>query len=169
MKTLKWFLDTEFVDDGCTIDLISIGLVCEDGREVYMVSSEYDTDKVLRDPWLKAHVLPHIAKEHYVYSRHDIRQKVTYQLLTTKDRHGAQPEIWAYYASYDWIALCQLYGRMIDLPTSFPMYCRDLKQTMDERKIGSEFLPVQDPSTEHSAIEDARWLKSAYDSIFTKP
>lgn len=166
VTTLKWFLDTEFIDDGVTVDLISIGLACEDGREIYMVSNSYHTNKLLADPWLKANVLPHIAKERQVYHRHDIRQKVTYQLLTTKDRKDAKPEIWAYYASYDWIALCQLYGRMVDLPKSFPMYCRDLKQAMDERRFGREYLPVQDPATEHSAIEDARWLKSAYDSVF---
>ena len=33
-----------------------------------------------------------------------------------------------YYADYDWVALCQLYGRMLDLPGRWPMFCRDLKQ-----------------------------------------
>ncbi len=32
---VKYFIDSEFVDDGRTIDLISIGIVAEDGRELY--------------------------------------------------------------------------------------------------------------------------------------
>ena len=38
----RFFIDTEFVEDGKTIDLISIGIVCEDGREFYAVSTEFD-------------------------------------------------------------------------------------------------------------------------------
>ncbi len=43
-----------------------------------------------------------------------------------------KPEFYAYYAGYDWVAFCTLYGRMIDLPKGMPMYCRDLKQMLDE-------------------------------------
>ncbi len=42
------------------------------------------------------------------------------------------PEFYAYYADYDWVLFCSLFGRMMDLPKGFPMYCRDLKQTLDE-------------------------------------
>ncbi len=31
---MRYFLDTEFYEDGKTIDLISIGIVAEDGREL---------------------------------------------------------------------------------------------------------------------------------------
>lgn len=34
--------DTEFLEDGSTIELISIGIVCEDGREYYAVNSDMD-------------------------------------------------------------------------------------------------------------------------------
>jgi len=42
------------------------------------------------------------------------------------------PEFYGYYADYDWVVLSQLYGKMINLPKYFPMYCRDLKQMFDE-------------------------------------
>ena len=32
---MKYFYDTEFIDDGHTINLISIGIVAEDGHEYY--------------------------------------------------------------------------------------------------------------------------------------
>ena len=42
------------------------------------------------------------------------------------------PTFYVYYADYDWVAFCWLFGNMIDLPNRFPMYCNDLKQTLDE-------------------------------------
>ena len=42
---MKYWLDTEFIERPFTIDLISIGLVAEDGREFYAESSEVDWSK----------------------------------------------------------------------------------------------------------------------------
>lgn len=39
----RYFYDTEFIEDGKTIDLISIGVVCEDGREFYAESQEAES------------------------------------------------------------------------------------------------------------------------------
>lgn len=43
------------------------------------------------------------------------------------------PEFYAYYADYDWVVFCWIYGLMIDLPKGFPFYCRDLKQMLDDK------------------------------------
>ena len=51
---------------------------------------------------------------------------------------------------------------MMDLPKGFPMYCRDLKQLADSK--GNPRLPKQE-STEHNALEDARWNKQAYEFL----
>jgi len=40
---------------------------------------------------------------------------------------------YAYYADYDWVVFAQLFGKMKDLPKGFPMYCKDLKQSLDEK------------------------------------
>lgn len=58
------------------------------------------------------------------------------------------PEFYAYYADYDWVVFCQLFGRMIDLPKGFPMYCIDLKQTLNEKEIEMAKIPYQHPSIE---------------------
>jgi len=42
-----------------------------------------------------------------------------------------KPIFYAYYGSYDWVVFAQLFGKMVELPTGFPMYCHDLKQEMD--------------------------------------
>lgn len=38
-----------------------------------------------------------------------------------------------YYADYDWVVFCWLFGKMIDLPKGFNMYATDLKQMLDEK------------------------------------
>ncbi len=40
---MRYWYDTEFIEDGKTIDLISIGIVAEDGRELYLQSVEFDS------------------------------------------------------------------------------------------------------------------------------
>jgi hypothetical protein len=42
---MKYWIDTEFIERPFTIDLISIGIVAEDGREFYAESSEVDWAK----------------------------------------------------------------------------------------------------------------------------
>ena len=37
---MRYFYDCEFIEDGTTIDLVSIGIVAQDGRELYLVSTE---------------------------------------------------------------------------------------------------------------------------------
>mgnify|MGYP007132577418 CR=1 FL=1 len=39
---MRYFLDTEFQEDGETIRLISLALVADDGREFYAQAAEYD-------------------------------------------------------------------------------------------------------------------------------
>ena len=53
---MRYFYDTEFIDDGYTIELISIGVVAEDGREYYAVSTEFNPDRA--GSWVRANVLP---------------------------------------------------------------------------------------------------------------
>ena len=53
---MRYFYDTEFIEDGRTIELISIGVVAEDGREYYAVSTEFDPERA--GSWVRANVLP---------------------------------------------------------------------------------------------------------------
>ena len=51
---MRYFYDTEFIEDGRTIELISIGVVAEDGREYYAVSTEFDPERA--GSWVRANV-----------------------------------------------------------------------------------------------------------------
>ena len=53
---MRFFYDCEFIEDGRTIDLVSIGVVGEDGREFYAVSTEFDPTRA--GAWVRSNVLP---------------------------------------------------------------------------------------------------------------
>lgn len=165
---MKYFLDTEFIEDGAAISLISIGIVAEDGREYYAESREVSFNKA--DPWLVENVIPHLWR--FKTDKTDafakaggaggymLRSEIAEDIerLFNPDLHG-KPELWAYYASYDFVAFCQLFGRMIDLPKDFPKYCNDVKQLCVS--LGNPELPKQE-TQEHHALYDARWTRDAY-------
>ena len=82
-------------------------------------------------------------------------------------KHRFPVEFYGYYADYDWVVFCWLFGRMIDLPPGFPMYCKDLKQMMDERGLDGAWRTANhpDPENEHDALTDALWNRALYDKI----
>jgi hypothetical protein len=152
---MKYFYDTEFIEDGKTIDLISIGIVAEDGRTYYAISNEFDAMKA--NDWVKENVLAELELDVELYKpREQIRDEVA--AFVGDDN----PELWAYYAAYDHVALCQLFGTMINLPKHFPMYTQDLKQVCDS--LGNPKLPEQGKG-EHNALADAVWNMRAFNFL----
>lgn len=160
--------DTEFLEDGTSIDLISIGIVAEDGREYYAVASDADWDRIKKYRWLCDHVVPRLpltskvertgfGSNHYAIfalDTTDVRVKPRWVIANeVRDfllAGDGQPELWADYGAYDHVALCQLWGPMIRLPEGLPMWTNDLQQVRAGRD-----LPPQE-SGEHDALADAR-------------
>lgn len=149
---MKYFLDTEFIEYPNTIDLISIGIVAEDGRELYEISSEFDESKASQ--WVKENVIPHLGPNRRKLS--DIKDMILDFVGTDK------PEFWGYYADYDWVIFCWIFGTMMELPKGFPMYCRDIKQLCDSK--GNPQLPKME-GQDHNAIEDAKQHKKCYEFL----
>lgn len=185
---MKYFLDSEFIENGTTIDLISLALVAEDSRSLYLQNKDCVFGNA--SDWVWRNVFPSLG--HFNLSgkrscsepsrtmsaerltgkcnapdcpwryKFEIRDEV--RLFCDQDKHGA-PEFWGYYADYDWVAFCQLFGTMMELPKGYPMYCRDVKQLADS--LGVTELPPQ-PATEHNALSDAIWNKIAYNALTKK-
>jgi hypothetical protein len=139
-----WF-DTEFIEDGKTIDLLSIGLLREDGWQYYAEPLEADLSKA--SPWVRENVLPHLC------GPRKPRAQIAGEIV---EFAGKDPEFWAYFAAYDWVALCQLFGTMMDLPKGWPMYVRDFKQ------LAGDGFKMPDSADEHNALADARMLAAAH-------
>lgn len=153
----RFFLDTEFSERPGVLELISIALVCEDGRELYEVSSDFDPAQC--NAWVIANVLPKLPPRHARMPRTAIAREV--RAFIGDD----VPEVWGYFADYDWVVFCWLFGAMVDLPDGWPMFCLDLRQSMHERGITRPMLPPE-PENAHDALEDARWLRHAHRVVY---
>lgn len=252
---MKYFIDTEFLEGTQdktifgikygktkpTIDLISIGIVAEDGREYYAISKDFNLKEAWnrydlkinkhfpqgseynKEYWIRDNVLFSIwkdlvakdvqwykdmwrkvptytgaynPKDHYFnYSNlkrlindygktnkqiaEEVKEFVYICSNLSNQIEDYQIKYWgkeipiefyAYYADYDWVAFCWLFGKMLDLPEGFPMYCNDLKQELDRLdKIHSPLTSIKKlkefplQTNEHNAIADARWNKELYD------
>lgn len=151
---MRYFIDTEFIENGpqYPIYLISIGVKCEDGREYYAENENCPLH--LANDWVKEHVIPKL---------HRSNAKSPFMIAAELQRFvglGEEPVFWGYYADYDWVATAQLYGVMVDLPTSWPKYCLDLKQV--QKMLGGGIRLPPDPGEEHHALADARWDLEAW-------
>lgn len=150
---MKIWFDTEFIEDGKTIDLISIGMVREDGRRLYAENAECDRSRASQ--WVIDNVMHKLSDGQSLMTRHEIADAIEFFA-------GQEPEFWAYYADYDWVAICQLFGTMMDLPKGWPKYCRDVKQLCDS--LGNPTLPRQ-IGAEHNALADAVWTREAWEFL----
>jgi 3'-5' exoribonuclease Rv2179c-like domain len=152
--TYRYFYDCEFIEDGRIIDLVSIGVVDEQGREFYAVSTEFDGSRAV--PWVRRNVLHKLPSpgDPAWRSRERIREEL-YQFFVAPLR--ADPaeriELWAWYAAYDHVALAQLWGTMPALPRELPRFTKDLRQLWDDR--GRPPLPDAE-ADRHDALVDAR-------------
>jgi hypothetical protein len=146
---VRFFYDTEFIEDGVTIDLISIGVVDEFGREFYAVSTEFDPAKA--GPWVREHVLSKLPSPSDPAWRS--RERIRNDLLEFFGRPQDGIELWAWYAAYDHVALAQLWGPMPSMPRRLPRFTRDLRQRWED--VGRPKLPPP-PSDAHDALADAR-------------
>jgi len=146
---MRFFLDTEFIEDGERIHPLAVAVVDECGDAFYAVIT--DVDRALAGDWVRANVLPYLDERPAdAYCVTGTRAEVAEAIRQwVADRTDA-PEFWADYGAYDWVLLCQLYGTMLDLPDGWPMFVRDIQQ------IRPDGMELPDPEHEHQAVSDAR-------------
>ncbi|WP_060907099.1 3'-5' exoribonuclease domain-containing protein [Streptomyces scabiei] len=172
------FYDLEFLEDGRTIELISIGMVCDDGREYYAVNAALAARwgkgrrlrrRVQKHAWLMENVVPHLPKPHgdwnvhmpqsWLFNYHDPavkpREKIADEVMDFIRAAGPDVQLWANYGAYDHVCLAQLWGRMIALPEGVPMFTCDIQQERARLGLRWDELPKQEGG-EHNALADAR-------------
>lgn len=178
---MRYFIDTEFEFDARkqTVLPISIGMVCENGREFYAQDLEYD-NKWTPD-WIRANVLSRL--DYFSYYRDSWDRNPFPGQITTPDKdiraadaiwkplHGIKdgifnfigddtPEFWGDYAAFDYVVLSIIMGGFDRWPEGWPMFVHDLQQTPEGRAASdatqSEIL--------HNALCDARAVKQAFEA-----
>jgi hypothetical protein len=176
---VRYFLDTEFIERPGSIQLISIGIVSEDGRTFYAETTSFDEREA--DDWVRENVLNKLRwwtprggcilpfnssdyKDGQIASTRGFGTiSFIRDWLLEFFKNDSSPEFWGYFADYDWVVFCWIFGKMIDLPAGFPKYCRDLKQMLDESGKGK----IPEPEGEHNALVDAHWNKELYEYLIS--
>lgn len=156
---MEYFFDTEFADHGGVVDLISIGMVASDGREYYAISKEFDPNKC--NDWVKKNVLNQLPPS--TDSRWKLLKRIKHDLerFVGDDK---KPHFIAYFASYDWLMICQLFGGLMSLPASWPSYVLDLQQMRYHLSFPAATIQKKG---QHDALEDARWVRDEYNHLFS--
>lgn len=167
------FYDCEFVEDGRTIDLISIALVAESGDEYYAIIEDGTAlDRAVNNPWLRENVVPSLPitafpsadgtrwgflwdEGHPDFEHAKLRATVADEVRQFIQSFP-MAQLWADYGAYDHVALCQLFGSMVDLPDGIPMWTADIQH--ERARMGSPDL-VEQESGQHNALADARHVR----------
>lgn len=161
---MKIYYDFEFYEDGKTITPLSIGMVTEDGEELYIVYNPHwwPNDLVAdvnNHPFLRENVLPHLMAAPTLNKCRDLiglaAEIHDFTLRVAERSSDGQSQLWGYYTAYDHVALAQLWGPMMKLPPHLPMFTLDLQQEIVRLNFPAALMPAQ--VDEHNALADARW------------
>jgi hypothetical protein len=126
VRMSKFYLDTELIDDGITIQLISIGIVNEtDDDYYYAVNRDAPWQRIARSRWLIDNVVPSLPRiggdrKFYVSRKNPLaidldhpsvrsRALIAHEVRDFLLSGAGEPELWAWYGAYDHVALCQLW------------------------------------------------------------
>ncbi len=159
---MRFFYDCEFIEDGRTIDLVSIGVVGEDGREFYAVSTDFNPSKAI--DWVRRNVLAKLPSPADPAWRP--LTAIRTELLAFLVEPGTPVELWAWMAAYDHVALCQLFGDMRSLPRPIPRFTHELRQRWED--AGCPAMPPQ-PADQHDALADARHNLARWQALDGSP
>lgn len=186
---MKVFYDTEFLEDGRTIDLISIGMVAEDGRELYLVNDAVGSrplhERICNHKWLMGNVvrsLPLAPRPDPISIAEALSTlfSPTAQFTLDMDHVAVVPtrvirnqvrqfildtpdvELWADYGAYDHVVLAQLWGPMVKLPDGIPMWTHDLRHLVEQHP--NVELPEQ-VDGHHNALADARHVRTCWETL----
>ena len=183
---MRYFYDTEFLDDGERIGLISIGIVAEDGREYYAINADAPWPEIYTHEWLMENVIPHLGIQGWqagsdggmypvffnltpLASAERIAADVLWFLDPNPDDDYRNTELWAWCGAYDHVGTYQLWGPMVAVHgTGLPFYTHDLKSIhdlflTDEQREELRNLPFEGDA--HNALDDARQLRDRWDYV----
>lgn len=163
----RFFLDTEFIDTGRQVHLVSLGVVTCAERcgsslwpELYLEPAVPETVWAEASPWVMENVHPHLRG--YETPRETVAD--TLRRWVADRSGGRRIEFWGYCPAYDWVAVSQLFGPLTDRPEGWPFDCYDIGQLAAYVGVPREAWPVQE-GTEHHALADARWTRAVWQSI----
>jgi hypothetical protein len=182
---MRIYHDWEFLETHNSVYPISVGMVREDGKELYYEFANMPWGKIVGHSWLMENVIPALrggntafitgTTNDIVKSRLTIANKVADFFEDAVIIGNEQVELWGWYSSYDHVCLCQLFGSMVNLPSYIPMWTNDIKQ--EAYRLGDVRIPDLRKSQEivHNALDDAKaemrmhkWLMEYEDRNYSR-
>jgi hypothetical protein len=154
---VKYFFDTEFQEMTYPESpmLISIGIVREDGLDLYCENSGFGRLSCTNQ-WIQDNVIPHLSQ----YVKDHISLSGMRKRILSFIGNDPEPQFWAYYGAYDWFLFCQIFGGMMQLPSHWQETYYDLRVMLNAAGHSN----IGQPSDHiHNALFDARWVKATWE------
>lgn len=158
---MKVFLDCEFTQLNAQAKLISLALVAEDGRELYVeLSDSYGLGDC--SDFVKDHVLPQLDPARYVCTIAEAQTK----LASFMSSLHSNVQILSDAPEFDWEFFCELMyvdGHWPVYVSNRPLNLHDWYDELESKEVAFEI-----PEVPHHALSDARILASLYKSLTLK-
>lgn len=125
-----WFVtyDLEFLDNGETIDLVSLGMKSGDGRRLYAINREMDQRAIVAHDWMRRNVWPHLPRKDLPETRGEYGQYPVKKCRCASAVEGQK---------YEWSCLCMNGKLDMDHP--------DVRPMGQIRRLVSDFLLESHP------------------------
>lgn len=183
----KIFFDTEFTGLKKNTDLISIGLISDDGKEFYAEFTDFDKSKIDDENWITTNVLNNTIAFGSVDPTDVVLDETTYHKGTKSEiakdllswfNQFDSIEMISDVCHYDYVLFIDIFGSAFDLPEKIPACCHDINQDIanyymitdaDAFDISREEILRQNGiysfGDKHNSLYDARVIKSIYEII----
>jgi len=179
-----YYLDTEFL---CTehsgvdesVELLSIGILREDGESLYRIT-QFDLSSAYLNDWIRDNVLTTMFSQptngsykrykellaSYGKSREIIRNDITDFISREKlvTQRNVDAQFIAYYGAYDWVLFCQLFGGLMNLPKGYAYHYIDLRALFDVVGVTKDQVKKNVPQKtgKHNPLVDCEWNKEVH-------
>ena len=171
----KIFFDTEFLEHKNRMDFenrqrygveaVSIGLVTENGTELYVVFNDFD--EKYSNEWTREHVLAKLPPDEERYSSKEASHVIgNWLTLISQETKAEEIEFLHRKSSNDPFILCRSLGgedafEKFMMLIGFKKY--SFRDTDDLRNATPYCQPTEQPSSgKHISIEDAKWERHEY-------
>ena len=181
------YFDTEFTGLYKDTTLISLGLVTEDNKRLYLEFNDFNEHQC--DEWIKQNVLDNL------YSQNDVNEFINNKLnrynygnrrenvMVLKDwldkLYEDEIQLVSDCCHYDMMLFIDLFGNAFDLPKYINPVCHDInqdiayyfnlseKQAFDKSReeILEEYNDAVNDIKKHNALYDAEVIKRIYDIV----
>lgn len=158
---MKIFFDTEFTGLKQDAELLSIGIIAEDGRTFYAEKANAKDLNV--DDWIKDNVIAHFTGQGEFEKVEDLQERIEYFLKPYKS-----VEVWSDCLAYDWVLFNNIWGHAFNIPKKIYYIPFDICTLMKIRGVDpdisrEEFSGIK--GSKHNALHDARAIKACYEKL----